>query len=62
VKRMINAATSLRKLRASFWVSVVPSVLLVTALITNAACAPEVEPKESAWEKASVLLSAKALR
>jgi hypothetical protein len=42
---MINAATSLRKLRASFWVPVICSVFLVTALIATAACAPEVDAR-----------------
>jgi len=41
---MINAATSLRKLRGSFGVPVVCSVFLVTALIATA-CAPEVGAK-----------------
>jgi len=45
VKRMINAATSLRKLRASFWVPLMCSVFLVTALIATAGCAPEVGAK-----------------
>ncbi len=45
VKRMINAATSLRKLRASFGVPLMCSILLVAALITAAACAPEVGAK-----------------
>ena len=45
MKRMINAATSLRKLRASFRVPVIFSVLLATALITTTACAPEAGAK-----------------
>ena len=39
---MINAAVSPGKLRASFWVPAIFSVLLLTALIVAAACAPEV--------------------
>jgi hypothetical protein len=45
VKKIINAATSLGKLKASFWVPVIFSVLLVTALIATAACAPESDNK-----------------
>ena len=45
MKKVINTATSLRKLRASFWVPAVCSVFLVTALIATTACAPEVGAK-----------------
>jgi len=45
VKRMMNAATSLGKLRACLSVSLMCSVLLVTALIATAGCAPEVGAK-----------------
>jgi hypothetical protein len=45
MKQIINAATSPGKPRASFWVAVIFSVLLVTALIATAACAPEVDAK-----------------
>jgi hypothetical protein len=42
VKQIINAGTSLGKLRASFWGPVICSVFLVTGLVAGAACAPEV--------------------
>jgi hypothetical protein len=42
VKQIINAATALRKLRASSWGPVICSVFLVTGLVAAAACAPEV--------------------
>jgi len=45
MKQIINTATSPGKPRASFWVSAIFNVLLVTALITMAACAPEVDAK-----------------
>jgi hypothetical protein len=41
VRKIINAATFLRKLKASFWVPVIFSVLLVIAVIATAACAPK---------------------
>lgn len=42
MKQIINAATALRKLRASSWGPVICSVFLVTGLVAAAACAPEV--------------------
>ena len=45
VRQIINAATSLGKLRASFWVPVIFGVLLVTAFIAIATCAPSVDNK-----------------
>ena len=43
VRQMINAATSPGRLRASLWVPVIFSVLLVTAFVAIIACAPEVD-------------------
>ena len=45
MKQIISAATSPGKLGASFWLSVIFSVLLVTALIAIASCAPESDYK-----------------
>lgn len=45
VRQIINAATSLGKLKASFWFPVIFSVLLVTAFIAIAACAPKTDDK-----------------
>jgi hypothetical protein len=45
VKQIINAGTSPGKPRASFWVSVILGVLLVTAFIAIASCAPESDYK-----------------
>ena len=45
MRQMINAATSLGKLKASFWIPVIFSVLLVTAFITIALCAPKIDNK-----------------
>jgi hypothetical protein len=45
MKQIINAATSPGKPGASFWVSVIFSVFLVTAFIAIASCAPETDYK-----------------
>jgi hypothetical protein len=45
VRQIINAATSLGKLKASFLVRVIFSVLLVAAFIAIAACAPKIDSK-----------------
>jgi hypothetical protein len=45
MKQIINAATSPGKPRASFWVPVISSVLLVTAFIAISSCAPESDYK-----------------
>jgi hypothetical protein len=45
MKQIINAATSPGKPRASFWVPVIFGVLLVTAFIAIASCAPKSDYK-----------------
>ena len=45
MKQIINAANSPGKPRASFWVSVIFSALLVTAFIVTASCAPKSDYK-----------------
>jgi hypothetical protein len=45
MKQINNAATSPGKSRASFWVSLIFSVLLVTAFIAIASCAPKSDYK-----------------
>jgi len=45
VRQIINAATSRGKLKSSFWVPVIFSVLLVTAFTATATCAPKIDDK-----------------
>lgn len=45
VRKIINVATSLRKLKASFWVPVISSVLIVTAFIAIAICTLKIDDK-----------------
>jgi hypothetical protein len=45
VRQIINAATSLGKLKPSFWVPVIFGVLLVAAFIAIAVCAPKIDDK-----------------